>query len=274
MMNRHESLNYKLLYLEHPMKSTFIFFFLTFSVIACRSQSQDSNIVLINVGKSGRAEIAEQITIINALSPKVIALDLTFDVSRRDNADAKLVNALWDCKNLVMATLIIEAGGMTFIASANQPEFMSPDQRTGFVNAIQENDKRRTLKKFMVWQRETIVDATIGEPRVEYHFAARTAMLYDSIAAARFIGSHPQITNIDYKNGTRKFIKYSADDVLNNALKKVDIQGKIVIMCSLGPGNEDKFYTPLNKDQRRPDMYGGECIGNIVCQILEDGSIE
>lgn len=37
----------------------------------------------------------------------------------------------------------------------------------------------------------------------------------------------------------------------------------------LGPGDEDKFYTPLNTNPGEPEMYDLECLANIVAQVLE-----
>ena len=41
------------------------------------------------------------------------------------------------------------------------------------------------------------------------------------------------------------------------------------MLSFLGPGNEDKFFTPLNTDNKNPDMYGIEYLANIVAQVLE-----
>jgi CHASE2 domain-containing sensor protein len=38
----------------------------------------------------------------------------------------------------------------------------------------------------------------------------------------------------------------------------------------LGPGDQDKFITPLNTNPNEPDMYGLEYLANIVAQVLED----
>ncbi|WP_079689331.1 CHASE2 domain-containing protein [Ohtaekwangia koreensis] len=244
------------------MKMLLFIFLMTINLFSCSSQTHE-NIVLVNVEHLDRAGIAQEISTLNALNPRVIAIDLQFDESRHDEKDTKLVNALWECKNLVMPSLVHNLNGKIFTSSASQLEF-SAYAKTGFVNTLPENDTNHTLKRFTVWEKESY-----GEQASKYHFAARTAMSYDSIKAMKFINAHPKIVDIDYKEGKRQFKILSAKEVLDGKVTKKDIEGKIVMISFLGPGNEDKFYTPLNKHPKEPDMYGVEYLANIVAQILE-----
>jgi CHASE2 domain-containing sensor protein len=57
---------------------------------------------------------------------------------------------------------------------------------------------------------------------------------------------------------------------LNGNITKKDIEGKIVMFGFLGPGNEDKFFSPLNTNPNEPDMYGLEYLANVVAQVLEN----
>ncbi len=246
------------------MKIRLLSSFFILCTFKCISQSHEGNIVLINVEHLDRAGIAREISIVNSLNPKVIAIDLQFDISRHDEKDTKLVNALWKCKNLVMASLVNNLGGKIFISSASQAEFISRQGQTGFINTLLEDDNNRTLKRFTVWEKESY-----GDRVREYHFAVRTAMAYDSMKATEFIKAHPKIVDVDYKGGKRKFKKYSSKEVFGGKLTKKDIEGKIVMLSFLGPGNEDKFFTPLNKDKKNPDMYGLEYLAYIVAQVLE-----
>lgn len=246
------------------MKAQLIFLFFIVLTLKCSSQSHEENIVLINVDHLDRGQIAKEISILNSLNPKVIAIDLQFDVSRHDKKDSELVNILWKCENLVMASLVHNFGGNIFISSASQLEFSIPGSKTGFVNTLQETDPNGTLKRFTVWEKESY-----GDQRLEYHFAVRTAIEFDSLKAMRFINSNPKIVDVDYKLGRRNFKKYSAKEVIDGGLTKKDIEGKIVMLSFLGPGNEDKFFTPLNTDNKNPDMYGIEYLANIVAQVLE-----
>lgn len=147
----------------------------------------------------------------------------------------------------------------TFV-NESEPQFLE-GAKTGFINTVLENDELNTLKRFFV--------SGVVTGKKEYHFSVQIAMLYDSIKTMEFIQQNNNIVDVDYKYGNRKFKKISPREVLSEKITKEDIEGKIVIMGFLGPGNEDKFYTPLNKNPNEPDMYGVEYLANIVAQILE-----
>jgi CHASE2 domain-containing sensor protein len=238
---------------------------LLFSVIwSCKSQSAESDIVLVNVGSNDREGIAKQISAINFYNPKVIAIDLQFFNDTEYSKDSFLSNELSKCKEVVMASLIGDYSEMNtqhkWFANESEPWFLI-NAKTGFINTILEKDEFQTLKRF------SIVEKVKGE--TEYHFAIQTTLLFDSLKATEFIKSNPKIINVDYRNGTRKFKTFSASEAINNKLTKKDIEGKIVMLGFLGPGNEDKFFTPLNANPNEPDMYGLEYLANVVAQVLE-----
>jgi CHASE2 domain-containing sensor protein len=234
--------------------------------VSCRSQKlPENNIVLINVGNLNRSGIAKEIAIINGLNPKVVSIDLQFAESKGDQ-DVMLVQSLWNCKNLVMSSMIQNYGGeMTFISLGSRIEFSPSHAKTGFINALPEDDELQTLKQFIVYQQENI------HGDIEYHFSIRTAMSFDSLKAMRFVGDHPKIMDIDYKKGARIFKAFSANDVLGGKISRKDVEGNIVLIGILGPGDEDKFFTPINKKSHpyKVEMYGLEILANIVAQVLE-----
>jgi CHASE2 domain-containing sensor protein len=249
------------------MKNLFVYAIIVISLSKCNSQSVDK-IVLVNVGNLDRGAIAHEISILNALNPRVVAIDLQFRELKEPEADAKLTSALWNCKNLVMTSAIHNLANEKFIGLNNHSQFSPPQVKSGFINAILEEDKNRSLKRFLIQDIETV-----GAKRVEYHFGIKTAMAYDSLKTLKFIASHSKTADVDYKKGRRAFRKVSAEEVLNGKLTENDIAGKIVLIGFLGPGTEDKFYTPLNKGQNSPDMYG-LYLANITAQVLEFDSKE
>jgi len=240
----------------------FLIFILTICALIARAQSED-NIILINVENLDRAGIAEEISTLSKFNPKVIAIDLQFSKRNHDAGDEELIKALWACKNLVMTSVINDLAGNVAFSLTSQLEFSPHGVKTGYINALQENDVHGTIKSFLVQEKEDVADK-----RIEYHFAVSTAMAYDSLQTAKFINTHPTVVDVDYKNGQRKFRKYSAKEVLSGKLNERDLTGKIVMIGFLGPGNEDKFYSPLNKT-KKPDIYGLEYLANVVAQILD-----
>lgn len=240
--------------------SLYILFIINFS---CKSQVADQDIVLVNVGNLDRAGIANEIMIINQLNPKVIAIDLEFSKDTEYTKDLRLMQALDNCKNLVMISVIenytgedIEYKGFTF---GSLPNFLT-NAKTGFGNTLL-RDEQDILMRFSLWEKVS--------GRTEYHFSIKTAMAYDSVKSINFVNSRPKIVDVDYKNGTRRFRTFLPSEILNKEINRINIEGKIVMLGFLGPGNEDKFFTPLNKNPNEPDMYGLEYLANIVAQVLE-----
>ncbi len=245
----------------------FPFLFIT-ACLSCNSQEIERDIVLINVDTLDRTGIADEITIINSFSPKVIAIDLQFSYDTKYDQDTRLIQALDYVKNLVMISKIENYNGFDTeyrrFTLGSLPDYTT-NAKIGFGNTILEKDELQTLRRFSTHEKVN------GE--IVYHFAIRTAMVFDSTIAMNFVKRNSKIIDVDYLNGARKFNIFSSSEVLNRRISKKDIEGKIVMIGFLGPGNEDKFFTPLNRKIRpyETDMYGLEYLANIVAQVLESG---
>lgn len=253
------------------MKVYNILYFVIGMVISCHSQSPEDDIVLINVEYYGRDTVATQLDIINAFNPKVTSLDISFKEYTGSSEDKHLFNALNTGNKIVMASEIVYHGKdyygkeIIYVFSGSAIEFRPWKPgcgRTGFVSAIQHENENYIPDQFIVFQ-ETFSEDLF------YHFSVETAMAFDSLRAVNFIQNHGRLVNVDYKGGNRRFKTFSALEVLNGKLTRNDIEGKIVMMGFLGPGDEDKFISPLNRNGKEPDMYGLEYLAHIVAQVLE-----
>ncbi len=232
--------------------------------LRCNSQHAESHLVLINVDSLDRGGIATLIHIINEFEPKTIAIDLQFVNNSEYTKDWSLFNELSKCKKLVMSSLIGNYTGEDIeykrFVEESQPQFLI-NAKTGFTNIIPEQDEFSTLRRFST--KEQI------NTKIEYHFAIRVAMEYDSIKAINFVRNNPKVVYVDFKNGQRNFKRLTSEDVISRRINPDEIKNKIIMIGFLGPGQEDKFYTPLNKDTGEPDMYGLEYLAYIVAQVLE-----
>jgi CHASE2 domain-containing sensor protein len=247
-------------------------FLLLFGILimgSCHSQPAEDNIVLINVGNYDKGRIAKVISKINTLNPKVISLDIAFPEYTGGANDKSLFLALRGTKKLVLPSEISSEGQdyqgneIISIYLTCVGEFFVPYAKTGFVSAKVERDQIQIPKQFIVWQKGSYSED------IYHHFSVVTAMAFDSLKAAGFVQNHERVVDVDYKNGRRKFRTFSASEILNDKLTKSDIEGKIVMMGFLGPGVQDKFFTPFNTNSNEPDMYGLQYLANIVAQILE-----
>lgn len=241
----------------------FLLFYIVAITGSCHSQHIERNIVLINADTYDKGTISKAIMKVSEFNPKVLSLDIAFHEYNGTRDDLNLYHALENCKVLVMPTTIYSLyDDKVSIALASVSEFSPLHAKTGFVSAKVENDQVQIPNKFMVQQ----VDFN---GNLEYHFSVRTAMSFDSLKTTAFLNSNPKTAEVDYKNGSRKFSIFTASEVLNDELTRTDIEGKIVMIGFLGPGDEDKYYSPLNTNPNEPDMYGLQYLAHIVAQILE-----
>jgi CHASE2 domain-containing sensor protein len=235
-------------------------------IISCdRRAVAEGEIVLINTDTVDREGIAHELDAINAFNPKLVAIDVQFSGDTDARKDTILLSALKHTKNLIMVSIIDDYGGGEHthyrrFASGSLPAFLAV-AKTGFANTIVEENEMRTLNRFST-------HAYVAE-HIEYHFAVRVAMAFDSLLAVRYVKNHPRIVDVDYRNGARHFKVFGSADVLGKKIPRKDIEGKIVMLGFLGPGNEDKFFTPLNTNADEPDMHGLLYLAHIVAQILE-----
>lgn len=238
---------------------------------SCSPQTKDSNIVsedivIVNCGARNRLDISKMLDVISSLNPRVVALDINFRELRDPYQDSLLIVELGKCKNLVMSSIIDNYSGENDTTysqlTGTLPEFLT-NAKIGFTNAILENDELGTLKRFSCY--ENVNGLTM------YHFAIRTAMTFDSLKVSRFLADKKRIIDVNYKGDETVFKTFSDDDILEKKVKRTDIEERIVLIGYLGPSDEDKFFSPLNKEKQhfKPDMYGVVYLANVIVQILK-----
>jgi CHASE2 domain-containing sensor protein len=249
----------------------FIFLLGVLGLGSCRSQSeiaeQENAIVLVNTGSFNKRNITQEIEILNQLNAKVISLDIAFTDYIGDKDDKNLIAAIEQRKNVVLPTIIHSYGKdyhgneMIDVVRTYALPVVPVYVKDGFVTAEKEdNDRTRIPGQFIVWQKGNSGD-------IYYHFSVVTAMSYDSMKAVKYVEGHPQTVDVDFR--VRKQFKiFTGLDLRRGKVTKADIEGKIVVMGFLGPGDTDKFVSPLNTNNTKPDMYGMEYLAQIIAQIL------
>lgn len=233
---------------------------------SCNSQQTHESIILINVGSSGRDEIADLVSQLNKLKPNVIALDLQFAKDQAAEIDNKLINALDECNNLVMVSIIANYSPQNInherFTLGCLPKFTANAQ-TGFANLLPEDGDPRILRRFALYE---YVDGV-----KEYSFAFRAAYEFDSIKATEYLDSHLSYNEVNFTKGLRKFRQFTLADFLKGRVEAREVEGKMVLIGFLGPGKEDKFIARLSaaSAETQPNIYGLEFHAQVIAQILQ-----
>lgn len=230
------------------------------------SQSFNDDIVLIGIGKYDKSRIADLISIVTEQNPKVVSVDIAFPEYRADQTDKKLYTALWKCPRLVMPSALSYSGTdyygkeIIIVYLTCSMAFFPIHAKSGFISAEKDSTTNRVPSSFFLWQK-----AYTGE--THEHFSIVTAMQYDSTTTTKFVRNNGRVANIDFST-KRQFKTFTHDEILKKRFDRKDIEGKIVMMGYLGPGNHDRYISPWNSNSNKPDIYGLEYLAYIVTQIL------
>ncbi|MGM0581892.1 MAG: CHASE2 domain-containing protein [Bacteroidota bacterium] len=237
----------------------------------------DENIVLVNIGKLSRSEIADQLNIINKYQPKTVGLYVRFLDKQDSVLDLKLANALRNTDNLVMVgnPRYDSLGNLEFIATSHP---MFTEHSTIGITHLDGNNITGVLRSYKVFEK--------WNDKTYYNFAALLAQHYDLSSFEDLIVRKNKKELINYKgninnsyNGdVNKYSTLEIEDVFKENFEPEKIKSKIVIFCYLGDNLadkytiENKYYSPLNEnlfEKNFPDMYGGVIFANIISNILD-----
>ena len=251
-------------------------------------QSEDTNIVLVNISDFDRGRIAEEINIINAYKPKVIGIDAFFKQLKSNNpqGDSALAAALNNVENLVLVTkLLYNDSSKVFDSLETSHPFFLQNAKLGSANLITEGEESfRTARVFSpfdtVLSSKTIIDT---------FFAVKIAEIYKTGSIKVVSKRDNDIEEIRYKGNIygvkAKYFTIDAQDILDGNFSPDLLKNKIILMGYLGRevGNseniwdEDKFFTPLNDNyvgKAVPDMFGVVVHANVISMILNQTFVD
>ncbi len=265
----------------------------------------DTTILIVNIGNLTRAEVAQQIRNISKYKPRVIAIDAFYNCPNGFTDSVNCPMAYDTLSNMIFAEAIANAGNVVMVTKLLQTdslynahegdidiydslehsdEVLRPNAYEGYASLETEAANQEDLKSCRRFNPSMSVK---GE--MQYAFGVRTAMLYDSAKALRFLERNNKIEVINYRGniidlyGASEYAGryftldwYQALDT--NQFVSGLIKDKVVMMGFLGDDFDDtswddKFFTPLNKKlagKARPDMYGLVVHANIVSMILNE----
>ncbi len=248
----------------------------------------DEELVIVNIGELNREGIAHQIEILSKYNPKAIGLDVLLDEPQTWENDSMLARVFSETPNLIVGEKLVDLNeeGTEFTRTLRPDEHLSAHADFGFVNLITDARVQHDLK---VCREFTPVQYVNGEER--YAFAVRLAMAIDSAKTRRFLERGNEVETINYKgnvinfvsqNPRMKYFTLDVFDVLDENFTPDLIEGKVVIMCTMGKflgdvlTREDFYFTPMNEryvGKAEHDMFGGVIHANIVSQIIDEDNI-
>lgn len=229
---------------------------------------EEKRIILVNGGKRNRQELAALVDSIGSLNPKVIGLKYLFAKHAVGSEDSLLLESLISNKPVVLQAKhqgigyygvhkkIAEKAAAIGYFEPNQEEAIWPISFS-------------FLDSFYLYRERN--------KSAQYSMAYQLAKIYDSGKADSYLKNHkdqPQKLLITKLPKQFKTVKYA--DQLDSA----NTLGKIVLIGSLGPGDQDKFITwtqlvistedgSFEAEYGEPDMYGIEIIANQILMILD-----
>ncbi len=258
---------------------------IAFSKFKAPFAATDTNIVVVNFGELGRAQVAEQIDILNHFEPAVIGIDAEYEVDGDPFEDSVFAASLARTKNLVLWSKVTygkpdsldETRAIWDTLQLVNPKFSKLGDH-GYTNALTEGESN-----FETW-RETSSVEYLSNGKKEYSFATKVVQKYDSMLAQKFIDRHERyrLEIINFRGNLDKFVKLDISDVADTNFVAETIKGKIVLIGYLGAAyrsttwDGDKYYSPLNEKpvgRVPPDMYGVVVHANIVSMILNQDYI-
>lgn len=224
----------------------------------------NKDIVLVNVERLGRAEIAAIMTKLERQKPKVIGLDIIFKEERDPIEDRALAQS-HRMENLVTTYSILNSG-----VDSSAARISRPDQISGYSN-FSFDPTSSVVRNFQGYRKD-------GDS-VQVAFGVAVAKF---VMGEKWDGSLERYLDeerpINYKGNRDNFLILEPDDILGRDTIPV-VMNKIVLMGYLGHQEnhrfdiEDKHFTPMNEKfvgKSAPDTFGVVIHANIINMIVSD----
>jgi CHASE2 domain-containing sensor protein len=237
----------------------------------------DTNIVLVNIGKLSRAEIAEQLNVINSFQPKVVGIDAIFPDATTNSNDEPLRKAFNNTKKLVLVGILdkYNEDGDFYGRYIEPAPIFRENSIYGYANLpTKYGASSKTIRSFRPYSK---VNANIVPA-----FSVRVAELFNMNAYQKFTERGNSLEIINYRGNIDKFYTLETDFYKHDNIDLSFVKDKIVLMGFLGNSLREKilddiYFTPLNEvyaGRSYPDMYGVAVHANIISMILDEDFID
>ena len=235
----------------------------------------DTNIYIVNIGNLSRAEIANEINILQKFEPRVIGIDAVFKEPHTGNmdeimGDIALKQALNAKPNIVMGVMGNYDNEEDVAVGINKTSDFFGEFPIGHLEFSRNGGQiHRNFDKFIRYT------DSLGEKVTINSFAAEIVRMYNDSLFMKFAKRNKkQEECINFRGGSMPFVKIDYEDI-NDSCDLGMIKDKIVLMGYLGMfkgapmDSIDAFYTPLQRCEGY-DAKGIELHAHIISMIMND----
>jgi len=237
----------------------------------------DTNIVLVNIGRFNRAQIANQINIINSFQPKVIGIDAIFEKKTKIKDDFLLKQAFSQTKNLILVGILdnYDETNKYYKKYTKPNPILSDNVVYGYANLPTKfGASSKTIRTFRPY---SIVNNSVVKA-----FSVKVIESFDKNAFLKLVKRANEIETINYRGNIDKFKTLDTEVFSEKNPNLTFLKNKIVLLGFLGNSLsektiEDIYFTPLNETyagRSYPDMYGVAIHANIISMMLEGNYID
>lgn len=222
----------------------------------------DRDIVLINIENGDRAFLAEILSKIDSINPKVVGIQVYFQSTKDAKGDSLLSLAL---KNL-RGDVLSYGWGSTGMEQHSISRFTSVVDSEGFLQFEETNglvSKMTPIKKI--------------NGKIHESFALKISKLWRPDPTFSF--SENKSLFIEYTRTLNSFLTINGSDLVSLSITDFDLDNlkeKIFLVGYIGPHEENMYRTPLRflaedtLPQTKPDTYGLVIIANQIRTLLDE----
>jgi CHASE2 domain-containing sensor protein len=233
---------------------------LAYSKMHKNETTEVDSILIVNIGKSDRNEIAALIDKVQERKPKVVGVDVVFNEPKSAEEDSLLISTLSKHKNLVLA---YEMRGKK---RQDTPHgFLRKKAYTsGYVNFIgEEGGVNRSFAPFIKNGSETYPA-----------FSTEVVRLVNPAAYKKLVDRGKKAETINYTRRNEQFLVIDGMDIMTG-MDSTDLRNRIVLLGYTSDDQndiEDKKFTPMNAKsfgKSVPDMAGVNVHANIINMVIQ-----
>ena len=229
-------------------------------------------LVLVNIGRLSRSELAREIEIIKQVQPKVIGIDVFFDKPKDSSGDSLLARVINSADNIILAAKYenYDPENKTLLDLRKPFPLLDPAAGYGFLNIGSDYGHTSTVRYFFPYVK--------NENDTIFSFAAAVAQFYKP-SLKEDVMEINKLQTILYTGTHENFMIIDSREVFSGSKKLELLKDKIVLMGYLGDpllspfDIEDKHFTPFNEKisgRSNPDMYGVAINANIIRMLLDN----